>query len=764
MMHCRDRSPGLGLQDGGITPDSFSVASWTWRRAILLVGLVIILLSLAFAQVIVAFREWYLWDLRWLDPLADLACIIPLFCKIGFVRYFLFALAAVVLAMVLFALASRATRSMPVGDLGVLEPSCDLTFKSVPAAAVLGGAAGVEIAVLWFIFQRQLPPVALWALATILASAGLLIWDRISGRPGLMSARDWLFAFSFYAFPVSGAFVGAGRLGEAGLAALSALIALGFSLFNRGGQPDFLWDRKSKIILLLLGLVIFAFGAHGLNQPRYAVVGDEWSFFVLGRAITRGTLQKHFLTGLGNYGMHPIFSSHIHAASMRIWGENNYGWRISNILLLSWSALSFYIFVRLFSSDRLALLAVAFYSVSHYLLSFSKIGYNNIQALWPVCTALAFFALALRRGSVYGIWLAGVITGFGFYVFALGRFAGPLLIAALFVYQFPVSRWRWLYWLVFLGGLFIIALPIATESGTSDVLLQQTILHSSIADTPAEMLVQFRNNSLYALFSFLTSRKNTHFVFGPHVDPVTSSFVALGGAALIMAWRRTRMAIWVLVLFALAVLFLGGLTQYDYPPNTRMFMLVPFYALLAAVGCDLFGALLERATCRSWLGRVFCVGSVVIAFLLNLHIIYRIYPQRRALVQECLLIEMLQKIERGERERLPIFVVRPVGDHYDLVRVLLTAYELRHVEMGVLTPEEIVDVFARRECAAEKTMFLIPSQIPNREMMLQIVHNSCPGTEIMPLLDEAEAYHYEQIVAHVAVPSHVGLRLTPWEP
>ena len=52
----------------------------------------------------------------------------------------------------------------------------------------------------------------------------------------------------------------------------------------------------------------------------------------------------------------------------------------------------FYVFFRTFVAASTALIAVLLLAMSHYLISFGKIGYNNLQA---------FFAMALS------LWAAG---------------------------------------------------------------------------------------------------------------------------------------------------------------------------------------------------------------------------------------------------------------------------------------------------------------------------------------------------------------------
>ncbi len=746
---------------------SAEIGQWTGgRRAAAAFVLVLSAALLAVAGVVGSLSQWYDWSPPWLSRFDELAQRWPWLAELGFGRYLLVVLAAAAAGTALFALIGYRPSSPVIHDPAACGEMAGRKPISDWPLALLGVAVGLEVAVAWTVVRGELPSAVLWSLAPVAAALALKLWERGSGRAPLLGGADWLYVLAYHCALAACAFVGSrswgGAVVSSGLAGGAFYGAV--AVAKRGGVRSELWDHRSQGVLLLLGLGYFALAAWELNSWRFAVVGDEYSFFLYAWQLLKGVLEKPLLTGVGNYGMHPILSSYIQAASMWVWGANNYGWRISNVLMVSSSLLFWYVFVRAIASERVALLATGFLACSHYLVGFSKIGYNNLQALWPACVALALLVLALRRDSVLGFWLAGAVAGLGFYVFALARFVAPALILLLLLYRSPFRRRYWPCWAALILGILVVALPIAAERGTSEVLWRQTVF-SDVDLAPQALLAQVRDNAFRAAVSSLTSRKHTHFIYGAHLDPLTGALALLGMAGLCMGWRKERMPWAMLCAYLAAVLILGGLTQYDYPPNTRLFGLIPFAALMAAIGGDSVGRVLARITGWPRLRGVLGAAFVAMAFCLSAYIVFDRLPARRAVTQESLLVKMMLEMESGAAPLRPLFVIRAPGDQYELLRYLRLAYGIERVETGVLTPQQAVEVLRAGEPAATPAVVLLPSQLgEQRQLVVDAAKDGFPGATVTAVVDWSGAYHFEQILAPVAVPASVGIRLTTWSP
>jgi len=720
---------------------------------------------LALAQVVATLSQWYGWSLPWLANLDWLAQACPYLGNLGFGRYLPVVLAAALVGGLVGAASSFRLRQSVLADPPSRATVAQRSRIPMAAALLLVAAVGLEAVAVWRALEGGLPPAALWCLPPILVASALKLWERSGQRPPLLVLGDWLYLLAYHCAIAGCACAGGRAWIPAVILWLMAGAALYASVADPSPRPGGMWGGASRAIVLALGLGYFALAAWDLNSWRFAVIGDEYSFFLYAWQLLKGVLSKPLLTGLGNYGMHPAFSSYLQAASMRLWGIDNYGWRISNVLVVA-SALPFwYMLVRSIATERVALLATGFLACSHYLIGFGKIGYNNLQALWPVCVSVAFLFLAMRKDSLLGYWLAGTVAGLGFYVFALARLAAPALGLLMLLYRSPFRRRNWLPWAALLLGIGVTAWPIIAEPGGSEVLWQQTVFGDTGIGAIDEIARRVGSNSLRALFSFLISRKNTHFVYGAHLDPLTGSLAVAGLFGLFMGWRKVK-APWVVLLgYGACILALGGLAQYDYPPNTRLFALVPLYALMAAVGCDGLARTLARVV--GWpklavLLSALCVGA---AFGVNAYIVYDRLPAGRAITQESVLVRMLQEMESGQAPLRPVYVVRAEGDQYDLVRYLMSAFGLERVSVRVLAPQEAVEALRQGGFANTPAVVLIPSQFAEgASAVVAAAREAFPGSEVVRVVDRSGAYHFEQIVAPVAIPETVGIRLEPWAP
>src|SRR5262249_50064237 len=88
--------------------------------------------------------------------------------------------------------------------------------------------------------------------------------------------------------------------------------------------------------------------------------------------------------------------------------------------------------------------------------------------------------------------------------------------------------------------------------------------------------------TIQSFFAFLSFKANTHFLSRNIVDPISAVFAAGAfGMARFLGPRRWLFLPWCL----LAVGFMaGGISQYGYPPASRMMVIMYPVALLAAVG------------------------------------------------------------------------------------------------------------------------------------------------------------------------------------
>lgn len=400
----------------------------------------------------------------------------------------------------------------------------------------------------------------------------------------------------------------------------------------------------------------------------FSVVGDEYSFFSYAREIvtgeTSGSFGQNFFSGTAVYGAHPYLSSVLQALSMKLLGMNNFGWRFSSLYLSALSIGLFYAFGRTFVQRRVALLAAGLLAVSHYVMAFGKIGYNNLQALFALGLVLAAAAWVIRTRQLLAYAGLGLAMGLCFYVYPAALYALPLPVLLLWLYDRPLTMAAWRAWgLTGLTALLVL-IPLLLQPGYWEAKVMGTLFFNpDLTRSLSAVVNHFATNWLYAFFSFWYVPGASHFVSVAYVDPLSALFVLIGLGCLLRQARRERFALFLVVSFGLMLFLVGATHDRLYPSTTRMFMLLPWWTLLAAVGL----VWLQRGLVGLGAGRIAwmgVLGTVLVGIVaINLHLAYGLAYQQ-ALARgglENLYLRLAQDVQavEGNRPKTFVFVTDP---------------------------------------------------------------------------------------------------------
>lgn len=203
----------------------------------------------------------------------------------------------------------------------------------------------------------------------------------------------------------------------------------GIELSPQVGRLDWLWILG----LLFGGVVIGAFRLQGLPD---GLIGDEGNFWGIARDIAVGNF-KPSMFAVGVYTF-PVFSSILPAWFMRLFGVSLWGWRLSSTLIGLLTVPPLYLLTRLLFDRKTAIAACIILITSPYFIAFSRLGYNNIQALFVTTLALYWLYLGIERKSSLYLYLTGCAVGLGFYVYFAARMA--LFIALGFLFFLWIGR------------------------------------------------------------------------------------------------------------------------------------------------------------------------------------------------------------------------------------------------------------------------------------------------------------------------------------
>jgi hypothetical protein len=339
----------------------------------------------------------------------------------------------------------------------------------------------------------------------------------------------------------------------------------------------------------------------------------------------------------------------------------------------------FYYFFKGFVRERMALLAAGLLGLGHYLIMFSKIGYNNLQALFGLGLVFWLAGEAVKRRTRFAYTLLGAALGLCLYLYPAAFYVLPPAGLFLLFYDFPRERSAWKRWLALIICFFLVVMPLMFQPAYWLEKIPGTFLNKPELVENNGILTHLGTNFLYSLSGHFYIPQETHFVVSSYVDPLTAVFFSLGAVWLLKTSRRQKFACYWMLSFLMMLFLVGATHDRLFPSTTRMFMLLPWYAL-----CAVFGLVWLRETLAG-LGakRKFLAGVIGILlagiFVLNL---IQAYPIMRLRTTgswgiETMFIRLVQRDEAAGRQagRTYLFITDP-NWVIDGIRTLREVYGL----------------------------------------------------------------------------------------
>lgn len=657
---------------------------------------------------------------RWLGKHAvtnlvrNLWCQVRPLCDSAFPSYFAVVLVCIVavFAFVWIARSSRLVSAEPRTDkvnAGAGQAAIGRRQARVARILVLGGMAVLLLLCVWTVIKRSVPGWG-YAFAFVAFPLGWVLRSVSVAQvaAGWQKNRRWLIAFLLMA----GALVAVlaslyGALHFQWFYAALLAVALANLWPHYRSVPPILW-------VMTLALILYT---ANLNAWWLSGIGDEYEFFYRARYIVEvqklPAIGALLFNGQGAYGTHPFFSSLIQAAFMKLLGVDGFGWRFSNMFLSALSLGFLYAFFRLFVPKRTAIIGTLLLAASHYIMSFGKIGYNNLQALFAMALALWAAAWAVRSARPLAYVALGGALGLCFYVYPAALYALPIPLLLLLLYAPPFTRRAAHCWAMMALTLSFLVLPLTIQPEYWRTKIFGTFFFKpQLVQTGGNLLAHLSRNMAYALFSFLYVPEEGHFVAASYVDPLTGALVLLGLACLLklLPWRGRRAPVFLLSSF-IAIVFLAGATHdRAFPPSTRMFMVLPWLALFAAIGLAWVADQLQRIQLGNIDGRGLAWTILVAVLALNLYQAYPLARDRMAGLQsmETLVFRMIQRAQREEamEPKTYIFITDPTWTSLGIAQIP-KIHPLRAQVADVIVQEPSLPEYTKRQLAERNSLVII---------------------------------------------------------
>lgn len=593
-----------------------------WLNTLLLI---LVLLLAAVGPVMVMLERWFrVPDFR--DILRDQWCDLCLFlCSLVLPSTFLIVIPCFLLALILLFWLNKRHAIPFLVDIKPPQNSPALALRQWQAfpARVLETTAVIAAAAVFLLAALQdrppgieFPIVVLFYLLSVLLKA--VNFSSIRTLPQRLPA--WLAPYLFNHLSLIFFMRAFSGHPEAALASgLLLIISLALLWPQRRALPPVLW-----IVNLAVFLYTFL-----LQSWRTGIIGDEYIFYHYGRIMLNEHDLWHVLNHLLNartviYGKFLYLSVLPHALFMRLFGDDNFGWRFANLYLAILSIPFFYGFVKTFSKRRTAIIYAFLFAVSQYLICFARIGYNNVQSLLGMAVTLWLAARAIASGKDIYYSLLGMALGLCLYIYPAVLAVLPLPILLLLFYNPPWrSRRSFGQWVLVVAGFSLLFLPLIFEPD----YWQQKMSESAMETAGVSSYYHLFSNLVYSLFSFLYAPEESHYIVSSYVDPLSGLLVTLGlGWAL---WRARREKFIRFVLLGLLFLFfsLGASRSRALPSVTHMFLVLPWWFLLAGLGTEWLIQLLKKRRPKPFVKHALLVLLVLVTAM-NLMHAFSISPMR----------------------------------------------------------------------------------------------------------------------------------------
>jgi Dolichyl-phosphate-mannose-protein mannosyltransferase len=494
----------------------------------------------------------------------------------------------------------------------------------------------------WLGLPMTMPWEAAWHASPFLAQTGLPAWALIA----LLSIAAVIYLFT--RLPQRDAFTTAPAQSTQTVKPLSAWLLPGAAFHltliltlrslatGMGALPVWviallltvwlMWPHRKAILPIFwifnTAIVLYSIG---INDWRFAIVGDEYPFFLYALEILEKqslrTILSNFFQAQVVYERFTYLSSLIQAVSMALLGKDSFGWRFGGITLAALSIPLLYDFSRAWLRERTALLFAGLIAASHFLMNFSKIGYNNIQALFMLSLLLWLGGKVLRSERDLWIILLGTTSGLCFYVYPLALVALPLPYILLLIYR-PQSFRSLRTWLLLIVPWLLLLIPLFLQPTYWRTLFSASLMQSP---DPRLHLSHFFANLLAAFASFFYAPTQSHFVAAAFLDPLSAALAIIGLAWTLRRARKERFARFLLLAFVILLIGAGAIHDRPLPIVPHMFLVLPCFLLFTTLGIEWLFQTLPKPKVPAFqtmlviFGAVLLVGlNLVQAYTLNL--------------------------------------------------------------------------------------------------------------------------------------------------
>ena len=444
-----------------------------------------------------------------------------------------------------------------------------------------------------------------------------------------------------------------------GILYLSLVILLGIYFYRAdraGSVPVFegrLLEPAEKRNLFLFAAAMFVMYIWDYRSWKYCFIGDEYMFYTFAKNVASGAIPLKFFYETGVAGDHPVMASIYTAAVMKIFGTGLFGWKMNAAIVPVVTVIPLYIWLKMIFKKKVAMIASAAFIFSAAMMAFARIPHDVIHAVFPFVLTFLLIELAIRKNSRFWSFAAGVVMALGCYSFYPSRLTA--LVAALYWFFHPLRRKYAVSNLI--TGLAIYAATVAfifLNPAFADHMLVHSVFKGSEIGNAADRPLYMVMNYIITFFAFLYKPNMSHFIAGSTADWLTAIGALAGLLWCFMSFKKDWRARWLLLSYAVLVVFIGAIVQYSYAPNTRVNFLAPMFAILAGVGLTRIIAAFSGAGKKPYTGYKILTYAVTVMVMLSALWYFYVYsPKVFPFTPESYIVKyMEEKAQKGKQYRM----------------------------------------------------------------------------------------------------------------
>jgi 4-amino-4-deoxy-L-arabinose transferase-like glycosyltransferase len=351
--------------------------------------------------------------------------------------------------------------------------------------------------------------------------------------------------------------------------------------------PSF--SRMEVVYLTVLSLAVLIYLAIDCTNWHWIGIPDETCSIGITKNVAENGLNRSIFSEESGFYAEPMLLVAYRAIFVKIFGYSIFAVRISSVLLSVISIPFLYYFGRELWNKRIAAIASVIFAFTPLLLNYSHYAYGMTVVYPGVCIPLAVFVWAIKTKSLLGYYMAGCLSGVFFYMAFPARLVPVLLgLLGILLGLLPIFRKGRMPTITLITGGLLALIPWFVKINENIGVLSQFFIFSKKPETVEQgmMLGTILSKTFMSIVHPIRyiAPFPGHFIEDYLYEPIVGVAFFVGFWICILEFKKHRQGTFLIISYAAFNLLGGALSNQSRPSDTRLLAMVPFVAIVAAIG------------------------------------------------------------------------------------------------------------------------------------------------------------------------------------